>query len=185
MQYAPVGAEDAAYLVDRVIPTLQPLTDEDYMHGPAVILHTLARYSYILLGDDVYWCVEWDPGLIVISLSPDGRLAWTAVRSPIPNFGGRTPSPQDLDDDELAENHTYNLVFRAWDAQFDEEYRKCDKYKRAPESVVALHGAALEHVSSLGDVLQAKCSQKDAYQEWAEVCKRNLTAWAGEGHRLG
>ena len=54
---------------------------------PAAILHTFARYSYIIYRNNVYWCAEWEPGLIVVRFSPDGSLAWTALRSPIPNFG--------------------------------------------------------------------------------------------------
>ena len=88
---APVAEEDAAYL-ERVIPHLRPLSDEDYMNGPAVALRTMAKSSYVLRGEELFWCVEWDPGLIVVRLIPGQPMAWAAIRSPVPNFGGREAS---------------------------------------------------------------------------------------------
>jgi hypothetical protein len=94
---APVGEWDAEYFTDEILPTLRPMSDEEYMHGPAYILSSFAHYSYVLYEQDVYWCVEWDPGLIVIRLSPDATMAWNAFRSPIPDFGGREPQQEDVD----------------------------------------------------------------------------------------
>jgi len=105
-----------------------------------VILKTAARYSYVLDGCDLYWCIEWDPGLVVVRMSPGKELEWVALRSPIPNFGGREPLPEDGDPDEYdedAENPQYNLVFRPWDAQFDEEYREMRSFAPADEEVRA------------------------------------------------
>lgn len=113
----PVADHDRTFLVDHLLPTLQPLTAQDYLRGPARILLTAARSSYIVHGEQVYWCSEWQPGLVVLRFDPDGSLAWTAVRSPVPNFGGRDPLPGDSTDfDEDAENNLYNLIFDPWDA---------------------------------------------------------------------
>ena len=48
MYAAPVPDGDYEFLQGEVIPTMRPMSDEQYMKGPAVILHTLARFSYIL-----------------------------------------------------------------------------------------------------------------------------------------
>jgi hypothetical protein len=182
---APLQDSDRAYLEKGILPTLRPLSDDDYMDGPAVILHTLARYSYILRGKDVYWCAEWEPGLIVVRFSPDGEMAWSAFRSPIPNFGGRTPNAEDLRNaDEDAENHQYNLVFNAWDAQFDEDLRRWRSFERADAGTAKAYKAALSHVQSLEGRMKARYSEAGQFALWWERCKRNLTKWTGEGARV-
>lgn len=176
---------DFRYFVDGILPNLRPISDEDYMQGPAVILHTLARYSYIVYRNDVYWCAEWEPGLIMVRFSPDGSLAWTALRSPVPNFGGREALAEDLRDyDEDAENHQYNLVFRAWDAQFDEFWREARSFKPASSRIAGIFRAALSHPNQLGEQMQARYSDGDEYSRWTELCVRNLRQWAGEGIRV-
>lgn len=182
---APPVRDDFRYFVNHVVPNLRPISDEDYMQGPAVILHTLARYSYILYREDVYWCAEWDPGLIVVRFSPDGSLVWTALRSPIPDFGGRKATAEEVSDyDEDAENHQYNLVFRAWDAQFDEFWRKERSFRPASARTARLYEAALAHANRLGERMQARYSEDGKFSRWTERCKRNLRKWAGEGVRV-
>ena len=75
MLCAPVASDDAAYLFERVAPTLRGLSDDEYANGLALILHTFARWSYILRDNDVFWCSEWEPGLTVVRFSPDGTMA--------------------------------------------------------------------------------------------------------------
>lgn len=96
MLTAPLEDGDLRYLTTHIIPNLRPLSSDEYIHGPAVLLYTVARYSYVLYQSDVYWCAEWEPGLIVVRFTPDGPMAWAALRSPIPNFGGRAADPKDL-----------------------------------------------------------------------------------------
>ncbi len=98
MMTAALEKGDFNYLRNGILPHLSPLSDKEYVQGPAVILSTLARCSYILWGKDVYWCADWEPGLIVVRFSPDSGMAWAALRSPKPNFGGRKPMAQDLHD---------------------------------------------------------------------------------------
>jgi hypothetical protein len=185
MLTAPVEDGDREYFVRGIIPALRPLSDGDYIHGPAIILHSLARYSYVVCGTDVFWCAEWDPGLIVARFSPGGAMAWTALRSPIPNFGGRKPNAKDARDyDEDAENHQYNLVFKAWDAQFDEDWRRLRGFKRADTKTGKVYRAALEHVQTLGTQVQARYLGKETFDRWAQECKRNLARWTGEGIRV-
>ena len=174
---APVPDVDSKYLRDHVMPTLRALTDEEYMQGPAIILHTLARYSYVLHKDDLYWCSEWPPGLIVVRLSPDGTLAWSVLRSPNPEFGGRQATEEELElFDEDAENHQYNLVFNAWDAQFDEDVRKWRSFVPADPKTRKKYLAALDHVNSLGEIMQSRYSQ--SFNEWSENCKKNIEKWS-------
>ena len=119
---APVPEEDAAYL-RRAVTHLHPLSDEEYVTGPAGVLGTVAKFSYVLDGEDLYCCVEWAPGLLLIKMAPEKPLEWVAIRSPIPDFGGREPLPEDGDPDDYDEddNPQYNLIFTPWDAQFDAE----------------------------------------------------------------
>jgi hypothetical protein len=185
MLTAPLDEDDREYFVKGVLPTLRPLSDEDYMNGPAVILHSWARFSYILMGRTVYWCAEWQPGLIVVRFSPDGQMAWSGLRSPIPNFGGRTPNAEDLQNaDEDAENHQYNLIFHAWDAQFEEDTREWRSFRRADNRTAEVYKAALAHVQALGEQMEARYSGTDRFNPWADRCKANLTKWAGEGIRV-
>lgn len=179
---AAVPEEDAAY-VARVAATLRPMSDDQYMHGPAAVLQTFAPYSYVLEGDAVYWCAEWGPGLIVVRFCPGGSLAWTALRSPVPDFGGREASESDWADyDEDAENPQYNLVFDAWDAQFDRENREWKSFVPADEDAIGRFDAAISHVNELGESLQQRYG--DDRDPWLEFCKQNLEQWAGDGVRL-
>src|SRR5262245_54611119 len=99
LHMGPVPDSDATYL-RRAAAHLNPLSDEQYMTGPAVILHTLAKYSYVLDGNELFWCIEWDPGLIIVKMVPNAEMEWVALSSPIPNFGGREPLPEDGDPDD-------------------------------------------------------------------------------------
>lgn len=184
MLAAPLEKGDHEYFVSRLLPHLQPLSDEDYMEGPAVILHTLARYSYIVYCKEIYWCVEWEPGLLVVRFAPDGPMAWAAFRSPIPNFGGRKPTTEDLRDyDEDAENRQYNLVFRAWDSQFDKQWRKLRSFRPADAKTAKVYHAAFAHVNELGDQLQSRLATKGQFNQWLAAGKRNLKQRAGAGIR--
>lgn len=148
----PVADHDRTFLVDHLLPTLQPLTAQDYLRGPARILLTAARSSYIVHGEQVYWCSEWQPGLVVLRFDPDGSLAWTAVRSPVPNFGGRDPLPGDSTDfDEDAENNLYNLIFDPWDAQFDADDRARGGFEPADGELQLAYANAIAPVNDLGD----------------------------------
>lgn len=180
---APLDAEDQRYFEQLVLPTLTPISVEDYAHSFAVILHSFARFSYILNSGNVYWCIEWDPGLIVVQFSCDGSLAWTAIRSPIPDFGGRTPLDIDLEkEDEDGENYQYNLIFNAWDAQFDEQLRVRDSFLPATEETIATFETALRTPNLVGEELQKNYSASP--DEWRKSSKDNIDRWAGVGHIL-
>lgn len=183
MHTAPVSEDDARFLRERVLPTLQALDDETYLDGPAMILHTGARFSYVLDGDDLLWCVEWEPGLLVVRFSPDGRMAWTALRSPVPGFGGRKPLKQDVERyDEDADDPQYNLVFHAWDAQFDEFSRAHYAFVPASEEAKKRHAAGLRHPDGLvANMAPRKGKERST---WIAACQRRIEAWAGEGLRL-
>jgi len=180
MHRAPVPEDEKSYFVKRLLPTLCPLSDSAYMLGPAVILGTLARYSYILFEGSVYWCIEWEPGLLVIEFAPDGYMAWTAIRSPVPEFGDRTPIQNDIDAyDEAAPNHQHNLVFDPWDAALDETYREFLCFVPADAQTQKSYELAISHVDSLGDIIKSKYSTN--MDQWRKDRLANIKDWAGEG----
>lgn len=177
MYSARVPAGDATYL-RRVCTTLAPLSEDDYVNGPAVILGTAAQYSYVVVGEDVLWCIEWQPGLIVIRFSPYGEFAWTSVRSKVPNFGGR-PAPQS-EIDAYAEDFPdpqYNLIFDPWDAQFDEDQRNSMEFAAANTEIAAVFQAALNRVNGL----QESIEQLRNNPSWRDRCVNNLESWCGNG----
>src|SRR5262249_21719435 len=151
----------------------------------AAILYTAASYSYVLDGERLYWCIAWKPGLLVFRLGPGAEMQWVALRSPVPNFGGREPLPEDgdLDDyDEDADNPQYNLIFTPFDAQYDEWHRKEDSFVPADADVERRFENAVAHVNALTDVMESRYS--DDREAWLEQCTRNLKEWCGVGVRL-
>jgi hypothetical protein len=179
----PVPDNDAAYL-RQAATHLMPLSDEDYMTGPAGILHTMAKYSYVLDDQDLYWCIEWPPGLLVIRMVPHKELRWVAIRSPVPNFGGREPLPEDGDPNEYDDDHNpqYNLIFTPWDAQHDKQDREWGTFVPADTEVQTRFEDALAHVNALGGVMKSRYA--DDKEAWLDRCKQNLEKWCGEGVRL-
>lgn len=178
----PVPDSDAVYL-RKAATHLRPLSDDDYMTGPACILQTMAKYSYVLDEQDLYWCVEWDPGLLVVRMTPNKALEWVALRSPIPDFGGRQPLPEDANsNDDEEENPQYNLIYTPWDAQFDEQHKEWGAFVPANAEVQARFERALDRVNALGDVMQSRYA--DDRDGWLGRCRENLEKWCGEGVRL-
>lgn len=178
----PVPGCDAAFL-QRIVDLLRPLSHEGYMTGPAAILHTLARSSYVLCGAELLWCVEWEPGLVVLRFSPNGEIGWGAVRSPVPDFGGCAAVESDRDGyNEDAENSQYNLIFDPWDAQFDDDERVRKSFVPADSESELRFQNALSHVNRLAEVIEQRFSaDRDG---WLRMCKQNLAAWCGNGIRL-
>ena len=182
MYTAPVAPADADYLV-QAAKTLKPLSEEDYIRGPAAILHMLAHFSYVLVEDDVFWCVEWMPGLIVIRFSPDGKIAWTALRSPVPDFGGRTPSDADQANfDKEAPNHQVNLVFEPWSAQFDPEDRELKGFRPADQDAEARFEAALDRVNQIGQQIEQKYAND--LEAWVYRGEEEVAKMVGDGISL-
>ncbi len=179
----PVPESDAAYL-RQTVRHLKPLSDEEYMTGPAAILHTMAKYSYVLDGEELYWCIEWEPGLIIVKMAPEKKMQWVALRSPIPNFGGHEPLPEDGDPDEYDgdDNPQYNLIFTPWDAQYDKQNREWGSFTPADTDAQTGFEDALARVNALGSVMESRYA--DDSDTWFELCKRNLEKWAGDGVRL-
>lgn len=180
MYSAPVAEDDKAYF-EKVLIHLKPLSKDQYQNGFGCIINTLARTSYIIDGSDLYWCSEWEPGFIVVKLSENGNMAWTAIRSPIPNFGDRPCTEEELyayyEDGEDEENHQYNLIFTPWDAQFDEQHREWYGFEPADQETQDIFLKATKKANELHTVEQ----QSD---EWFEQCKTNIAKWCGEGIRL-
>ena len=173
-----VGEAEAEYLREVVLPRLRPLSEEDYFNGPLAIYATAARFSYVLAGSDVYWCVEWSPGLLVIRFSADGSMSWCALRSPVPELGGREATEEEWDAyDEDAPNPQYNLVFDAWDPQLEPDRRdgwaeiSADEMRRWKAAM-----AQQERLGATADELQE--SDPEAYDRWRARCKES-PIWKG------
>lgn len=180
---APVPSREADYLRLATLH-LKPLSDEEYMTGPAAILHTAAKYSYVLDGEALFWCIEWDPGLIVIKIAPETDLQWVALRSPNPHFGGREPLAEDGDADayDMDDNPQYELIFTPWDAQFDEDDRDWASFVPADIEVQARFESALNRVNALSRIMETRFGRDRRH--WISLCQSNLERWAGDGVRL-
>ena len=180
---APVPDSDAAYL-RQAAKHLKAISDGDYITGPAAILHTMAKYSYVLDGNELYWCIEWQPGLVVVKIVPGAELQWAALRSPVPNFGGREPLSGDGDPGEYddQDNPQYNLIFTPWDAQYDEQKREWRSFVLADAEVQTRFENALARVNALWSIVESRYA--DDREGWFILCSQNLERWCGEGVRL-
>jgi hypothetical protein len=175
---APVNPPEAAYLRDVVLPRLRPLSEEDYRNGPHAILGTAAHFSYVLAGSDVYWCVEWDPGLLVIRFSATDSMSWCALRSPVPDFGGRDATEEELDAyDEDEPDPQYNLVFAAWDPQHDPELR--DGWTKISADEMRRWKAAMSQASRVATAVDGLHeTDPEAYELWRTAAKES-SIWQG------
>lgn len=158
-----VAKSDAAYLQKKVIPKMKPLTDDEYLYGPSGIVRTPAKHSYVIDGNDVYWCIDWSPGLLVIRFSPDGSMAWGAMN--------RAKEGEDDFDDPR-----YNLVYRAWDAQFDEIEQ--EDWNTAPKALVDRHTKAMEHVGKLHERLESGFKTQKQIDAYFARCEKS-PIWKG------
>lgn len=184
MHTAPVPADDAAFL-DRAISTLRPLSEEDYTNGLAAVLKTGAHFSYVLWNENVYWCIEWDPGFIVVQFTPKGDMAWTAIRSPVPGFGGREATDAEWDEyDEDAPNPQYNLIFDPFDAQYDSQKCARKSFIPADAEIQDRFNCAIGRANELSELLESRFATEQEEDAWFEQCEQNLEEWCGEGIRL-
>jgi len=174
-----VAKEDRDYVQETILPSLRPLSEEDYCYGPAGILDTGARYSYVLDGDELLWCIEWEPGLLVIRFSPDGTMAWSSLRSPHPGFGGREASEEEMANfDEDVSNPQYNLVFTAWDAEMEPKERG-KEWAFINQKVQRRWDAAIEPVNKLAERLHAEVPTEEARSAWQTRCEKS-PIWQGK-----
>jgi hypothetical protein len=81
---------------------------------------------------------------------------------------------RDYDEDDV--NHQYNLVYRSWDAQFDEFWRKHRGFEPATPATVKLFEAALAHANALSDQLDARHADRVQSAAWSARCVENLRA---------
>lgn len=177
-----VALPDQAYLQANVVPHLMAISADDYVNSLVVIMQTAARFSYVLTDNALYWCIEWDPGFIIVKFSTQPHVEWAALRSPIPNFGGRASLAEDeLSYDEDADNPQYNLIFTPWDAQFDAQDRTWLKACQAIDEQKQQFASYLKYVDSL-DVPAP--DEKEAYRQWFHDCKIRIGDMAGEGLRV-
>ncbi|PHS31842.1 MAG: hypothetical protein COA95_04975 [Methylophaga sp.] len=147
----------------------------------------MARWSYILYKEKIYWCIEWDPSLIVLEIQQNGVLQAVSMRDPRPSFGGRVPLQADLEfqvDYEDYENHQYNLIFNAWDSQYEEQERKWMKFESVKDnSLEKLHfNKCISHIDNLAPKIE-EFYQQDP-EHFINKCKNRIEKWAGKGKRV-
>lgn len=157
-----VPKKDAAYLKKTVVPKMRALSDDEYLYGPGAILQTPAKYSYILDGKAVYWCVDWAPGLLVLQFSVDGAMKFAALRR--------------IDSDEEDGESQYNLIYDAWDAQFEEETGP--GWAAAAPADLKAHAAALHHSGTLHERVYKECLPKKSYDSYFKKCEKS-PIWKG------
>jgi hypothetical protein len=121
----PVHPLYARYFREEVLPRFQPISLDQFVAGPIGISTTAARFSYVLDNEAVNWCIEWNPGLLVINVTPNS-MQWAARRSPNPEFGGRSATAAEREryaeweqswekKHHLVQPPQYGLIFDAWD----------------------------------------------------------------------
>ena len=186
MYAAPVDKIEKEYFIKEIIPSLQPISQDFYTESFVVILQTLARWSYILYDEKIYWCIEWDPGLIVLEIQKNGTLQALALRSPNPSFGNRIALAEDLKfqpDYEDYENHQYSLIFDAWDAQFDKEDRKYRKFEPVnKDGLEKQHfDKCIIHIDNLAPIVEEKYQQDT--KNFMDKCQARIDKWADIGKR--
>jgi len=176
----PVAIPEMEYLKNHVFPYFKTLSHEEYKNGHVAILNTGAKSSYISDGDDVLWCIEWPPGLIVVRFLNNGLMEWTAMRSPNPEFGGREAAECDwIDYDEDAVDHQYNLIFKPWDAQFDKQYREERAFEVADKTTVDKFTLCLKNLDNIS--VELFKMYDDKFDLHIRKCKENLKEWCGKG----
>jgi hypothetical protein len=175
MLCATVGQNEQDFLRKVVVPKMRPLSTQEYINGPAAILYTAAHYCYVLHDKDVYWCVEWEPGLLVICFAPEGSMKWAAVRSRNPRFGGRKATePEIRAFDEDAYDPQYHLIYDAWDEQFEERNR--ERWQVASSEIATDYIAALAPVNALHRELESGPTE---FEKWRGRCKTS-PIWKGD-----
>lgn len=168
-----VPFDDQKYL-EKIKPNLKPLTNDEYFSGLDKVLMTAARFSYVIDAENLLWCIEWEPGFIVVSFSPEEGLSAVAVRALNPCFGGREATEEEMEQyDEDDVNPQYNIIFDPWDAQFDEGYFSSLGFSSATPEEKAVFAKATSIVESL------RSSEFDDIS--IEVADANITEWAGGG----
>lgn len=148
MLEAAVAPEAQRFLHETVAPALAPLAEDDYQFGPAVLLTTEARFVYVVDGAQVWWLVEWPPGIVAMRFGPEG--AYEVARLPIED-----------DDHPVVE-----LVTVPWSAQFDEADRADAGFARSSLETQEAWEQAMAPVQALGERLSAFLADEEAIEAW-------------------
>jgi hypothetical protein len=161
----------ANYLRKEVLPRLKPLSKEDYLYGPAAILGAEPAFSYVVEGSNVYWCVEWDPGLLVIRFDDKGKMAYAALPAINPLFGNRTATLAELKEyEERDHDPQVELVYQGYDAQFEDGDRT--GWVIAGRPFRRTFETAIEHVNQLYDQLEEGFGDDEAkVKAWQARCE--------------
>jgi len=128
----PVRPLYAHYFHQEVVPRFQPISVDQFVGGPIGISATAARFSHVLDNEAVNWCIEWNPGLFVISVTQNS-MHWAARRSPNPEFGGRSATNAEREryakwehswekQHPLVQPPQYGLIFDAWDEIVEQSF---------------------------------------------------------------
>jgi len=153
MLEAPVADAAVEFLDDVVGQALEPIHEEAYRDGPAVLLSTDARHVYVVTGDGVLWVVEWPPGVVVVRFSPDGSYAAARLA---------------VDEDDEDEHPAVELVAAPWAARFDADDRADLGFVPASDATRARWTAAMAAVERLAKAMSETLGDEDAVQDWQE-----------------
>lgn len=188
------------WLREDVLPKLQPLSEEDYAAGPLAILHTAARFCYVLAttaedGDDasvkettdhdgagggqakegeshLLWCIDWAPGVLVVRVDcSSGQLAFAAVRRPSVVDPARW---EDIPDP------AYALIYDAWDAEVgDLRPQERAEWQAPAAAAVALYESGLAQLQAITNRQLPWAAQlqgeelKERKLAWLETCRQS------------
>ena len=175
MYAAPVDKIDSDYFKREVTSYLKPISQAFYCQSFCAILQTLSRWSYVLYNEKLYWCILWGTsGLIVLEFQDDGTIQGVALRS---------PHKDEHWNDGIYENHQYNLVYTAWDAQFEEEKRTWKNFKPiSNQDVEKQHfNKCILPIDTLAPKIE-EAYQKDT-ENFMKKCLNRVEQWFGEGRK--
>jgi len=167
----PVQRLYARYFHEEVVPRFQPISVDQFVGGPIGISTTAARFSYVLDNEAVNWCIEWNPGLFVISVTQNS-MHWAARRSPNPEFGGRSATAEEIEryaewaeawekQHHLVPPPQYGLIFDAWNDIVEQSF---SDWQPASEQQNRIIRKIFDHFDNLAGGLS---------NDRMEICRRS------------
>jgi hypothetical protein len=174
----PLENEEISYMRKEVIPRMKPLSKEDYLYGPAAILAAEPAFCYVLDGKHVYWCIEWDPGLLVIRFDDKGKMAYASLQALNPLFGNRTATLKEIQDyEDQGRDQQVELVYQGYNAQFEDADRT--GWTIAARPFRRTFDTAIEFVNVMHDQLEDGFGDDEAkVKAWQVRCEAS-PIWIG------
>lgn len=165
---AAVPSRLADWLLGVLDPLLLPLSDEQYLATHCVIPFGASRWSYVVTDEAVHWIVEDESALIVTRFDVDGSM-WSA------SFPWIRKRLDEEDDDEP--DLAYDLVFYAWDSQFEAFWREHRGFLVDDGEVERTFDLVMQHVQELQAAADRDRADSDL-DDWADLKLDALETWA-------